>query len=79
MGLILLIYTTPARLLNALALRGYFREAAVKKAPAEARKDRKIAGCSEPGTQIARPKTTPERTIKNSHSVFGSNVLPLTA
>jgi hypothetical protein len=41
MGLILLIYTAPARLLNALALRGYFREAAVKKAPAEAEKTEK--------------------------------------
>ena len=34
MGLILLIYTTPERLLNALALCGYFGEAASKKAPA---------------------------------------------
>jgi len=38
MGLILLIYTTPARLLNALALRGYFREATGKKGSAEAEK-----------------------------------------
>jgi hypothetical protein len=38
MGLILLIYTTPARLLNALALRGYFREATSKKGSAEVEK-----------------------------------------
>jgi hypothetical protein len=44
MGLILLIYTTPARLLNALALRGCFREAASKKGSGRSRKDRKIEG-----------------------------------
>jgi len=38
MRLILLIYTTPARLLNALALRGYFREATSKKGSAETEK-----------------------------------------
>jgi len=70
-GFDFLIYTTPARLLNALALRGYFREAASKKGSGRSRKDRKIEGCSEPGTQIARPKTTPERINENSHSVFG--------
>jgi len=39
MGLILLIYTTPARLLNALALCGYFREATSKKGSGRSRKD----------------------------------------
>jgi hypothetical protein len=38
MRLILLIYTTPARLLNALALRGYFSEATFKKASQKPKK-----------------------------------------
>src|SRR5271165_6516700 len=56
MGLILLIYTTPERLLNALALRGYFREAASKNGSGRSRKDEKLRAAANQEHKSPGPK-----------------------